>query len=62
MITYVHKNMIVVGDVIVCPDGRERTICQKDIRRDNVMGITIFGDSYRCGSKLVPIVVFKKII
>ena len=55
MITHVHKDLIVAGDIIVCPDGRERTLSSVDIRYNSFMGVTIFGDSYNCGYKLVPI-------
>lgn len=54
MIILVHKNRIVAGDVIICPDGKERTVCQKDIQYNSLMGVTIFGDSYHAGHKLVP--------
>jgi hypothetical protein len=53
MIVLVHKDRIVAGDVIICPDGKERTVCQKDIRYNNLIGVTIFGDSYHAGHKLV---------
>jgi hypothetical protein len=59
MIVHVHKNRIVAGDVIVCPDGKERTVCQKDIRTNSFLGVTIFGDSYHGGHKLVPRKVIK---
>lgn len=53
MIAHLHKNQIIAGDVIVCPDGKERTVCQKDIRGNSFLGVTIFGDSYHAGHKLV---------
>lgn len=53
-IKYVHKDIIAVGDNIICPDGRDRTVCSKDIKRCNILGVTIFGDSYNAGHKLVP--------
>jgi hypothetical protein len=49
----VHKDMIVAGDVIVCPDGKERTVCKSNIRNNSLFGVTIFGDSYHGGHKLV---------
>jgi hypothetical protein len=54
MVVHVHKNRIVAGDVIVCPDGKVRTVSQKDIRYCSLMGVTIFGDSYHGGHKFVP--------
>jgi hypothetical protein len=53
-VVHVHKDRIIAGDVIVCPDGRERTVCQGDIRYNSLMGVTIFGDSYHAGHKLIP--------
>lgn len=55
-VVHVHKDRIVTGDVIVCPDGRGRTVCQADIKYSSLMGVTIFGDSYHAGHKLVPLV------
>jgi hypothetical protein len=54
MVVLVHKDRIVAGDTIVCPDGKERTVCQSNIRYSSFMGITIFGDSYHGGHTLVP--------
>lgn len=63
MIVYIHKDRIVPGDIIACPDGRERTVCQTNIKYNSFMGVTIFGDSYHIGHKLVPTILldtFKK--
>lgn len=49
---FVHKNLIREGDLIL-HDGLPRTVCQKDIKRSLFMGVTIFGDSYNLGYKLV---------
>jgi hypothetical protein len=49
----VHKDWVIAGDVITCSDGKRRTVCQKDIRHSSLMEVTIFGDSYHCGHKLV---------
>jgi len=54
MVVHVHKDRIVAGDIIVCPDGKERTVCQLDIKYNSFLGVTIFGDSYHGGHKLVP--------
>lgn len=51
----VHKSLVGVGDIVVCEDGKERTVCAKDIDRDDLFGITIFGDSYVLGRKPVKI-------
>jgi hypothetical protein len=59
-IIHVHKDMITSGDTIVCPDGKERTVCQSNIRYSSFMGVTIFGDCYHAGHKLVPKVLLNK--
>lgn len=51
------KSLIAVGDAIV-HDGRERTVCKKDITRCSLFGIKLFGDSYSLGRKLVKKMVY----
>ena len=57
IIENVHISTISVGDIIRCNDGRVRTVCSKDIKTNNLMGISIFGDCYNNGHKLVEKVV-----
>jgi len=45
----VHISTIRPGDVVLCSNNRERTVGEEDIKRDNFMGITLFGDCYRLG-------------
>lgn len=56
----VHISRISVGDVVLCPDNRERTVCKKDIKRDDFMGISLFGDSYKLGYELVTRVLYTR--
>ena len=49
----VDREQIKVGDIILCNDKKIRTVCKKDITNDSFMGICIFGDSYKLGSKKV---------
>lgn len=54
----VHISQIRPGDTILHTDGEVRTVCRSNIRVDNFMGITLFGDSYRLGTipvKKLPI-------
>ena len=44
-----HIDYIKSGDIIVCNDGKERTVTPQDIKKDIFMGTTIFGDSWRLG-------------
>lgn len=48
-----HISEIRVGDVVEL-DGRLRTVCSKDLKRDTFFGESLWGDSYRCGTVLVP--------
>lgn len=56
-IVEVHISTIKIGDTIISNDGIERTIGKGNIKRDDFIGITIFGDSYNLGYKLVKKVV-----
>lgn len=46
----VHISEIRPGDTILHIDGNIRTVCRSNIRRDNFMGITLFGDTYQLGT------------
>lgn len=59
-VSKVHISQIGVGDAILCGDGKIRTVCKSNIKRSEFMGITIFGDSYHSGHKLVVRVNFDK--
>lgn len=54
-----HIDDIRVGDVVV-HNGRERTLCSKDISRDALMGRKIMGDSYRSGTILVKVANYQR--
>lgn len=49
----VDKKSIKVGDVILCTDNRERTVCSKDIKYSTFMGVSIFGNSYPIVKKVL---------
>lgn len=42
------------GDIVV-RDNIPTTVCNRDIKRDEFMGITLFGDTYNLGYKPVTI-------
>jgi len=44
-----HISRIRSGDTIF-HKGKDRTVCKKDIKYDDFMGISIFGDCYRLGT------------
>lgn len=52
----VHINSIKIGDTILCPDNKIRTVGKGNIKY-GFMGATLWGDSYRLGT--IPV---KKII
>jgi len=55
----VHISRISAGDVILHND-KEMTVCEKDIKRDDFMGFTLFGDSYKLGRALVTKVLYTR--
>jgi hypothetical protein len=54
----VHISQIKSGDAIL-HNGKVRTVCNRTLKRSEFMGISLFGDSYNLGYKLVSRVVFK---
>ena len=57
----VHISSINVGDVVMF-EGKTKTVCCDDIRRDPFMGLTLFGDSYRLGYKPVKKVIIQRVV
>lgn len=55
----VHKDEIMVGDTIMI-DGKQRTVNKKDINKDELLGKTIFGDSFKSGKTKIERVLYKK--
>lgn len=55
-ITNTHISLIRIGDTILCRDGKIRTVCGHNIKRDSFDGITIFGDPYNLGYIPVQVV------
>ena len=55
---FVHISTIKAGDTII-HNGKESTVCKKDITIGGFMGTSVFGDSYRSGTKLVEAVLYK---
>jgi len=53
----VHISEIKSGDAIM-HNEKIRTVCNRTIQKSSFMGITLFGDSYSLGYKLVQRVVF----
>jgi Golgi nucleoside diphosphatase len=57
----VHIDKITAGDTIIF-DGKEKTLSKKDIGKDDLLGKTIYGDSFKSGKKKVERVLFKKFV
>ncbi len=57
----VHISRIRSNDVIL-HDGKEMTVGEKDITRDDFMGISIFGDCYRLGTVFVIRVLYTRVL
>ena len=51
-----HISQIKQGDTVMI-DGEMRTVGNHNIKHDEFMGLTLFGDSYRLGSQPVQKVV-----
>jgi hypothetical protein len=49
---YVNKNDINKGDTVIYK-GKVKTVSGTDIKKDNLMGITLFGDSFKLGKEPV---------
>jgi len=53
----IHISRVRAGDAIL-HNGVVRTVCVRDIKKDDgFMGMSIFGDSYHSGYKLVTRVI-----
>ena len=57
-----HINDIKPWDTIICCDGIERTVCSSNIKYSEFMGKSIFGDSWRLGTKLVIKIIMEEVI
>jgi len=45
----VHISLIAPGDVVRCGDGFDRTVSARSIKK-GFCGLSLWGDSYRCGT------------
>lgn len=57
----VHISTITNGDTVY-HDDKLMSVSRSDISRVEFFGVTLFGDSYHCGQKLVKKVLFKKVV
>lgn len=56
MMTKKHINDLKAGDIILCRDGKHRTLCPKYIGGESFFGRAIFGDNYKSGHELVDVI------
>ncbi|UIW11641.1 MAG: hypothetical protein [Enterobacter phage ENC7] len=50
---------ITVGDTVI-HEGKMKTVGKKDIKRDPLFGVLLFGDSFNLGRTFIERVVFPK--
>lgn len=55
----VHITTIKAGDTVMHNDVM-MTVCDSDLSRVDMLGVTLFGDSYHMGYKTVTKVIFAK--
>lgn len=53
----VHISTIKAEDTVI-HNGEMKTVCGKDLTDAGIFGVSLFGDSYHAGHKLVKKVVF----
>jgi hypothetical protein len=58
-IKYVDRSTIKAGDTIIY-DGKVKTVSKNNIGKDDLLGITIFGDSFKNGNEPVKLVLMHK--
>ena len=51
-ISEVHITDIRVGDTVLYR-GELKTVCQNNIRKDDILGVMLWGDSFRAG--IIPV-------
>jgi len=56
----IHISRIRVGDTIL-HNGEVKTVSGNNVKRSEFMGITLFGDSYHLGYKLVTRINLKSV-
>ncbi|GLQ23870.1 hypothetical protein GCM10007853_17440 [Algimonas ampicilliniresistens] len=44
-----HISEVRVGDIVLHPDGYDRTVCAENLTRDPFMGLSLFGSSHKSG-------------
>lgn len=56
---HVHISKIKVGDTVI-HEGVERTVSRASMGRDDLLGVTLWGDSYKSGAAPVTRVLYAK--
>ena len=57
-----HIKQIKIGDTVMV-NGQMKTASRTSFGGDDFMGLTLFGDSYRLGRKLVDkVIIYRKVI
>lgn len=58
-IEHVQISTIQPGDTVM-HDGKMKTVCRNNIKHDSFIGVTLFGDCYKMGRKLVQKVIIHR--
>ena len=53
---------IKIGDTIIDNDGTTKLVSQGNLKYNEFMGLTLFGDCYRLGTQKVRKLIFKKVV
>jgi len=53
---------IKAGDVIIDNDGKIKLVSQGNIKYNDFMGLTLFGDCYKLGTQKVRKLIFKEAV
>ena len=50
-----------IGDRIIDNDGKTKTVSKGNIKYNEFMGLTLFGDCYKLGTQKVRKLIYKKV-
>ena len=52
-----HVSDVRAGDTVLTESGVLRTVHRSDLKKDKFMGHSLWGDTYRCGTRPVPVAI-----
>ena len=51
-----------IGDTIIDNDDKRKLVSQGNLKYNEFMGLTLFGDCYKLGTQKVRKLIFKKVV